>query len=99
MEEVNNRDGEPRTIIIRQEVRKSNGIGVAGFVLAIVAIVLGWIPVLGFVLWFLGLVFSFAGLFRSPRGFAVAGFVVSLIGIVLLLVVFAGVAGLALLAA
>jgi hypothetical protein len=54
-------------------------------VLALVAIVLCWVPVLDFILWLLGLILSFAGCFRAPRGLAIAGLVISLIGIIILL--------------
>ncbi|MDR2027692.1 MAG: hypothetical protein LBQ01_09075, partial [Prevotellaceae bacterium] len=32
----------------------------------------------GAILWILGLVLSFAGLFKKPRGLAIAGFIISL---------------------
>ena len=35
----------PQTIIIRQEEKSTNGIGTAGFVMSLIAIFLGWIPV------------------------------------------------------
>ena len=81
-----------QTIIINQQEKKSNGIGTAGFVLALIALFLGWVPVLGWIVWALGLILSFVGVFKTPRGMAIAGLVISLIGIILLLVVFAGVA-------
>jgi hypothetical protein len=80
-----------QTIIVNQ-VRESNGIGVAGFVLALLAILLGWIPVLGWILWVLGLVLSIVGLFKNPKGLAIAGFVLSVITFILLLVVFGAIA-------
>ncbi len=36
-----------QTIIVNQIDRKSNGVGTAGFVLALIAVFFGWIPVLG----------------------------------------------------
>ncbi|MDL2228071.1 zinc ribbon domain-containing protein [Odoribacter sp. OttesenSCG-928-L07] len=81
-------------IVINQAPEKeSNGIGTTGFVLALIAVFLGWIPILGWVLWFLGLVFSFSGLFAKPRGLAIAGLIVSLIDIILLLTVFGAIVG------
>jgi len=65
--------------------RQSNGCGIAGFVLALIALFLGAIPVVGWILWILGLVLSFVGLFKSPRGLAIAGLIISLIGIILIL--------------
>ncbi|MBN2774839.1 MAG: hypothetical protein JXR31_11355 [Prolixibacteraceae bacterium] len=78
-----------QTVIVNQLEKKSNGLGTAGFVLAIIALFLGWVPVLGWILWVLGLVFSFVGIFKKPRGLAIAGLVISLIVIILLLFVFA----------
>ena len=82
-----------QTVIINQIQQKSNGIGTAGFVLALVAIFLGWIPVLGWILWLLGLIFSFIGVFKTPKGLAIAGLVISLIGIILIIVVFGAILG------
>lgn len=83
---------QPQQIFIQQPVQQSNGIGTAGFVLAILAIVLCWIPVLDWVLWFLGLIFSFIGIFKAPRGLAIAGLVISLIGVIIM-VAFIGILG------
>ncbi|MFA8434087.1 MAG: hypothetical protein ACEPOZ_06180 [Marinifilaceae bacterium] len=80
-----------QTIVITQEGKKSNGTGTAGFVLALIALFLGWVPFLGWVVWVLGLILSFIGVFKNPKGMAIAGLVISLIGIILLLVVFAGI--------
>ncbi len=81
-----------QTIVINQQEKKSNGIGIAGFVLALVALFLGWVPVLGWIIWFLGLILSFIGVFGTPKGMAIAGLVISLIGLILLLVVFGALA-------
>jgi len=72
-------------IIITQETQ-SNGIGIAGFVLTVLALLLCWVPVLGQILWVLGFVFSFAGLFKKPKGLAIAGFIISLIGLLVFIV-------------
>ena len=37
-----------QTVIINQSEKESNGIGTAGFVLAIIALFFGWVPVLGY---------------------------------------------------
>jgi hypothetical protein len=91
--EITGQAPQGQTIIINQEKSKSNGIGTAGFVLAIIALCVGWIPVVGWIiggiLWFLGLLFSFIGIFKSPRGLAIAGLIISLIWIILLFTVFA----------
>lgn len=81
--------GNP-TIIVNQPVPKSNGMGTAGFVLALLALFLGWVPVVGWILWVLGLIFSCVGVSRTPKGLAIAGLIISLLGVILLLFVFAG---------
>ncbi|MEL0456077.1 hypothetical protein WJN01_07555 [Flavobacteriaceae bacterium SZ-1-7] len=98
MEESQNRgqNNSGQTIIVNQTEKKSNGLGTAGFVLALIALFIGWIPILGWLIWILGLVLSFIGIFKVPRGLAIAGLVISLIGIILLILVFAGIGAAAL---
>ena len=62
---------------------RSNGLGTAGFVLALLGFIFGWIPFIGFLLWLLGLIFSFIGVFSQPRGLAIAGLVISVIDFIL----------------
>lgn len=88
----NNQPSQP-TIVVNQVEKRSNGIGTAGFVCALLNLFLGWIPVLGWILWLLGLIFSGVGVTRKPRGLAIAGLVISLIGIIFLLVVFGAIVG------
>lgn len=83
-------NGNEQTIIIKQ--KESNGLGTAGFVLSIISLFLGWIPLLGWLLWILGLIFSLIGIFKKPRGFAIAGLIISLIGLILLVFIFIGLA-------
>ena len=92
MEDNKNEDNSGKTIIINQVQKKSNGIGTAGFVLALIALFLGWIPFLGWIIWILGLIFSFVGVFKSPRGLSIAGLIISFIGIIMLIVVFGALA-------
>ena len=70
-----------------QPVRK-NGIATAGLVLSILGLVLCWIPVVNVILWFLGFLFSFIGVFRRPRGKAIAGLIIAVISLVVILVVY-----------
>jgi len=92
MENAQGSGGAPQgqTIIVSPQARQSNGTGTVGFVLALIALFLGWIPVLGWVVWFLGLILSFVGLFKNPKGLAIAGLVISLIGVALLMTLYAG---------
>ncbi len=99
VEKVKREEPEKRTIIIQQPKVESNGMGAAGFVLAVLAFVLSCIPFLNFILWILGLIFSIIGLSKKPKTFAIAGLIISLIGLVILLLVILGVFGLASLSA
>ena len=83
---VNHQNGESKTIII-QQVAKSNGVGVAGFVLALVALIFCWVPILSWIIWFFGILLSFIGIFKSPRGLAIAGLILSIIDFSLLVAV------------
>ncbi len=82
-----------QTVIFNQTEAKSNAMGTAGFVLALIAIFLGWVPIIGWFLWLLGLIFSAIGVFRTPKGFAIAGLAISLIGTILLIAVFGAILG------
>ncbi|MGI6411338.1 MAG: hypothetical protein ACOX0V_08900 [Bacteroidales bacterium] len=92
-ENQNSSNQAGQTVIINQTEKKSNGVGTAGFVLALIAVFLGWVPVLGWIIWLLGLILSFVGVFKQPKGLAIAGLVISLIGIILLLTVFGTILG------
>jgi hypothetical protein len=76
-----------------EEVKKKNGIGTAGFILAIIGLVFCWVPVLDYILWFLGFLFSFIGVFKKPRGLSIAGLIISCIGIIIIITVIGAVAG------
>ena len=82
-----------QTVIINQPAKTSNGIGTAGFVLAIIAIFFGWVPILGWILWLLGLILSFVGVMKHPMGLAIAGLIISFIGINIFLTVFGAILG------
>lgn len=84
MENQEKISGNPvhQTIIIREESRKSNGLGTAEFVLALLALLGCWVPVLNWILWLLGFIFSFIGIFKSPRGLAIAGLCISLVDLI-----------------
>jgi len=85
--EKDNPNSTKQTIIINQDKKQTNGIGTAGFALAIIAIFISCIPILGQIVWLLGLIFSFIGVFKSPRGLSIAGLIISLIGIILIVVI------------
>ena len=69
---------QPQPINVQpQPVRQKNGFGNAGLVLSILGLALFWIPLVNLVLWFLGLLFSFIGVFKRPKGKAIAGLIIS----------------------
>lgn len=82
-----NTEGKPfeQKIIINQVEKRGNGIGTTGFILAILALLLCWVPVLDWILWILGAIFSIVGLFRKPKGLAIAGVVISFIGVIVMI--------------
>lgn len=63
-------------VVIKHE-SSGNGCAASGFTLAIIGLFFGWVPVLGQLIWFLGAVLSFLGLFKSPRILAILGLVIS----------------------
>lgn len=71
---------------------QKNSIGTAGFVIALVTIFLSWIPVLGWILWLLGALFSLIGLTKMPKGLAIAGTIISFIDLIILVMLFGGLA-------
>ncbi len=71
-----------------QPVRQKNGPGSAGLVLSILGLVLCWVPIANLILWFLGFLFSFIGMFKRPKGKAIAGLVISIVCLVTLIVLF-----------
>lgn len=89
--DVNGMPNQVVNVTTQQVLVKKNGLGTAGFVLALLAIFLGWVPVLGWIMWFLGALFSVIGLFRMPRGLAIAGTVISFIDLIVLVFVIGGI--------
>ncbi|RZT95491.1 hypothetical protein EV201_0111 [Ancylomarina subtilis] len=71
---------------------RSNGIGTAGFVLALLTLFFGWIPFIGWVMWLLGLIFSAMGISKAKKvnkgmGLSVAGLIISLIGVIMVFII------------
>lgn len=83
---------KPQQTVIAQQ-SKSNGVGTAGFVLALISLVLSWVPGVGWFVWFLGFLLSFIGMFESPRTLAVFGFFISIIDLIILIALFGTFAG------
>ena len=79
---------QQQVIIVNQETqRKGNGLGVAGLVLTCIGLVGSWIPILGWVIWFLGFLFSLIGVFKKPRTCAIIGLILSIIDLLVLILI------------
>lgn len=76
---------------------QKNSAGTGGFICALIAMFLSWIPVVGWLLWLVGAVLSFVGLFGQPKGLAVAGFVISFLDLFILIFVIASIGSISLL--
>jgi hypothetical protein len=83
-----------QTIIINQTGGNKNSLGTAGFVLALLGVVFCWVPVLDWILWILGLILSFIGVFKEPRGLSIAGLCLSVLGLLLIVVLLSALAAL-----
>lgn len=73
--------------ITAPQAKEKNGMGIAGFVLAMVALFSSWVPFARWIVWLLGLIFSLIGLGKQPKGFAIAGLIISLIGLALIVMI------------
>lgn len=72
---------------------QKNGMGTAGFVLALLGLIFCWVPVLDWILWILGLIFSIIGVCRKPKGLAIAGLIISCLYLILVTVVIGAIFG------
>ena len=72
--------GQGQTAFVNKVEQKTNGAGIAGFVLALltVPIVFMQIPV-GLLLWLLAFILSMIGMFKEPKGFAIAGLIICVV--------------------
>ena len=75
---------------------QKNGLGVAGFIVALVGLVFSWIPLLNVISFWLcaiGIVLSVVALFlkNKKRGMAIAGLICGVAGIVIYYLVYAGI--------
>jgi len=75
------------TVVVNQTETHSNGVGTAGFVLALLSVIFSWVPILNWIFWILGLILSFIGVFKRPKGLAIAGLCLSLLGIIIIIAV------------
>lgn len=85
METSTNLSTPQQQVVVIQN--NSNGCGTAGFIFSLLALFSSWIPVAGWLMWFLGFLLSFIGLFKSPRGLAFTGFILSILDFLVLIFV------------
>lgn len=78
--------------------KKSNGLGTAGFILALIGLIFCWVPFLDAILCFLGFLFSLIGVCKrnATKGLAIAGLILSIIDAIAIIILMA-VVGMALL--
>ena len=84
---------QPTPTPVAPRVRSKNGMGTAGFVLSLLALVLCWIPVVDVILFLLGLAFSIVGvsLKNRKKGLAIAGLVISVVVLFIIFLVIASI--------
>lgn len=72
-----------------QQVKKKNGMGTKGFILALFSILLCWVPILSGIIWNFGLVFSIIGICKrqTKKGLALAGLIISGINFLILIAI------------
>ncbi|WP_215223968.1 hypothetical protein [Echinicola shivajiensis] len=64
-------------VILFQDPITSNGVGIAGLVISVLGIFLGWFPIFGWIVWGAGFVLSLIGVFKPKPVTAIAGLVIS----------------------
>ena len=91
----NNRPYNPneRVVYVKDKPQKTNGIGLAGFIISLLCLLGFWVPVANWIMWTIGLIFSLIGVFKKPRGFAIAGLCISFADILMIQVVLGLLAG------
>ena len=63
-----------------------NSMGIAGLILAVIGLVFSWVPLLCWILWILGFIFSTIGVFKPNKATAIIGLVLSIINFVWLII-------------
>ena len=81
-------------VMVQQPVAKSSGMAIAGLIMGIFTVIFCWVPVVGFILGVLGLIFSIAGIAKKnggAKGAAIAGLVLTIIGAIVSVIMLAAV--------
>ena len=83
----------PQATQVQYVMPQRNGIGLAGFIIALVSFFTGEIPVIGWIIWLLGAIFSIIGLFKKPKGFAIAGTILSFFALIVIIMIVGAIGG------
>ncbi len=83
--EVRVRNMEENTQIVEKQ---SNGLGTAGFVLALLSLIFCWVPFLNVILCLLGFIFSLIGVCKKnvKKGLAITGLILSIIAAIAIVI-------------
>ncbi|MBQ3709994.1 MAG: hypothetical protein II887_04745 [Bacteroidales bacterium] len=78
-------------------MKRKNGLGIAGFIIGLIGLILSWIPIVnlwGVILCGIAFLLSLIGLFLKGRkkGMAIFGLIFSIAGFILFYAVYAGLA-------
>lgn len=85
--EVKDLDNKQTIVVIHEEPKSSsNPLATTGMILAIVALFIGWLPIIGQITWLLGVIFSIIGLFSKPRTKGWIGLAFSFASLILIIV-------------
>ena len=77
--------GNVTHVTVNAPAASGNGLGTAGFVLALIGFFTSWIPGIGWLVWLLGAILSFVGVLKPRKGLAIAGLVISFIDVIILM--------------
>lgn len=66
-------------VVIVNKGSSGGGCATAGFVMAILGLLFGWIPVFGWIIWLIGVVLCVIGLFGESWGLSLLGILISFI--------------------
>ena len=81
-----NDNGQPPVNVhVTLQGPKGNSCGTAGFILALLGLILFWMPFINWAFWLVGIVLSAIGVRKQPRGLAIAGLVISITDLIALL--------------
>lgn len=79
---IQNNPNRPPYYIPKKE---KNNVGLAGFIISLIALFYGWIPIFGWMIWFAGFILCLIGLAKYPKALAISGLIISVFSILFIL--------------